>query len=150
MDPRTQARCLAGFLGAATLLTLAGCKTAPSCQSFGWQVVEIRADSGRVASAVYATHHEMADWKAQGDGKKSDPSFSDHGRSWNADDRRMSTGIVETRFRSKAGADCAITRIELPDRPILVLLKSDDDKSSMELHNAFVRNLVKGGVQAKR
>jgi hypothetical protein len=140
---------LATFLAALALLALTGCRRAPSFESFGWQMIEVDRAPEQVAGAVYATHDEMADWKTDKDGKRYDPSFSEHGRSWKAGDHGPGSAIGETTFGSKGGAECVITRITVEGRPLLIYLKSNDDKTAMELHNAFVSNLVKQGVKPR-
>jgi hypothetical protein len=137
------------FLAAVTLLVLTACQRTPSFESFGWQIIEADRAPERVAGAVYATHDEMADWKTDKDGKRYDPSFSEHGRSWKAGDHGPGSAIGETTFRSKGGAEIVITRITIKGRPLMIYLKSNDDKTAMELHNAFVSNLVKQGVKPR-
>lgn len=125
---------LAALVGCLT----SGCRHRASYQSFGAQIVEVDRGSKQAASAVYETHREM----------KGSP-FSDQGRTW-SDGGDLQGAIAETTFRSAAGAECVITRVTVKGRPLLVLLKSTDDKTCMELHNTFVSNLVRHGVKPRK
>ncbi len=122
-----------------TAVVASGCRQTPSYQSFGAQIIEVDHGSQQAASAVYATHREM-----------NGSPFSDHGRSWTSDGGGLDSAVAETTFRLPGGAECVITRITVKGRPLLVLLKSTNDKSCMELHNVFTSNLLKQGVKPRK
>jgi hypothetical protein len=140
--------CFPILLATAALLSLTACQRKPTFVSFGWQIVEADGAPEQVAGALYATRDEFADWKTDADGKRSDPSFAEHGRSWKSE-HGPETAIAETRFRAKGGAEIVMTRISIKGRPLLIYFNTTDTETGMNLHNMFVSNLVKNGIKPK-
>jgi hypothetical protein len=146
---RTAPSCrLALFLAALALLALTACQRKPTFESFGWQIVEADGAPEQVAGALYATRDEFADWKTDADGRRYDPSFAEHGRSWKSE-HGPESAIAETRFRSKGGAEIVMTRISIKGRPLLIYFNTTDTETGMDLHNKFVSNLVKNGIKPR-
>ena len=143
-----QPRYFAILLATAALLALTACQRKPTFESFGWQIVEADGAPEQVAGALYVTRDEFADWKTDADGKRYDPSFAEHGRSWKSEHGPESS-IAETRFRSKGGAEIVITRISIEGRPLLIYFNTTDTETGMNLHNKFVSNLAKNGIKPR-
>ncbi len=141
-------KCLS--LAFLALLLTAGCGKSPTYTSYGWAVVTIEAKGDIVARAVTTTHESMADWIAEPNGSRTDPSFSRSGRKWSSRDSTTTATIVETTFRSKSGDNCSIQMVQIRRRPVMVLISADNDEAAMRLHSEFIASLAKLGVAPKQ
>ena len=136
-----------GVRVAAVLVLLGGCARAPTFKSHSYEVITTDAHMGELRSAISMTHQALGNWVENADGSKTDSSFSQSGKSWKDAKGRFEAARVRTEFRSKDGAHHVIEDVTIPGEPRIVLLSSDNDSATMELHNELVKCLGKMGVK---
>jgi len=131
------------------LIVLTGCAGSATYKSHGYELITTNASSGRIDKALHLTYEAMGDWVQNPDGSRTNPSFSQSGKSFSGKQDRGDTARAQTEFKSKDGVHCVIETVSMPGGPTIILLSSDNDKATMRLHNEFVRSLYKLGVKPK-
>ena len=132
---------------AVVLILVGGCASGPTVKSHSYEVVTTDAGMGKLRSAISMTHETMGNWVENPDGSRRDTSFSQQGKSWKDTTGRIEATRVRTEFESKNGVHYVIEDIGIPGKATVVLLSSDNDNATMELHNEFVKCLGKVGVK---
>lgn len=131
------------------LIVLTGCADSATYQSHGYELMTTNARGGQIAKALRLTYESMGDWIQNPDGSRTNPSFSQSGKSFSGKQDRPDTARVQTEFKSRDGVHCVIETVAMSGGPTVILLSSDNDKTTMRLHNEFVRSLYKMGVKPK-
>ncbi|MCK4293703.1 MAG: hypothetical protein KAY65_10940 [Planctomycetes bacterium] len=131
------------------LIVLTGCAGSPTYKSHGYELITTNARSGQIDKALHLTYEAMGDWVQNPDGSRTNPSFSQSGKSFSGKQGRANAARVQTEFKSKDGVHCVIETVAMSGGPTVILLSSDNDKATMRLHNEFVRSLYKLGVKPK-
>jgi hypothetical protein len=131
------------------LIVLTGCAASRTYKSHGYELITTNARSGQIDKALRLTYESMGDWVQNPDGSRTNPSFSQSGKSFSRKQDRRNTVRVQTEFKSRDGVRCVIETVAMSGGPTVILLSSDNDKTTMLLHNEFVRSLYKIGVKPK-
>ena len=106
---------------------------------YGTEIITTTASSGQLGTILHRTAWELGDCIVQEGGGKRLPSFHQGGKSWKDEDSKIMTSRGITEFDDKDGNHCVIEDISIPGRPTVILLKSDNDDSTMKLANELMR-----------
>ena len=131
------------------IAVLTGCAGSPTYKSHGHELITTNARSSQINKALRLTYESMGDWVRNPDGSTSGPSFSQSGKSSGSKQGRANVTRVQTEFKSKDGVHCVIETVAMSGGPTVILLSSDNDKTTTRLHNEFLRSLYKIGVKPK-
>ena len=117
------------------LIMLTGCAGSATYKSHGYELITTNASSGQIDKALHLTYEAMGDWIQNADGSRTNPSFSQSGKSFSTKQDGANADRVQTEFKSKDGVHCVIETAAMHGGPTVVLLSSDNDKATMRLHD---------------
>jgi len=116
---------------------------------YGTEIITTTASSNQLGTILHQTAWELGDCIIQEGGGKRLPSFHQGGRTWKdaAGNIIASRGITE--FDDKNGNHSVIETIAIPGKPIVILLKSDTEDSTMKLANELMRQFRSFKIKRK-
>jgi len=106
---------------------------------YGTEIIATNASSGKLSTILTQTAWELGDAIVQEGGGKHLPSFHQGGKSWKDDDGKIMSSRSITEFDDKDGNHSVIETVAIPGRPTVIILKSDNDDSTMKLANELMR-----------
>jgi hypothetical protein len=136
-----------GLTVVVALIMLTGCAGSATYKSRGYELITTNARSRQIDEALHLTYDAMGDWVQNPDGSRTNPSFSQSGKSFSKEQGRTNAVRAQTEFKSKDGFHCVIETIAMSEGPTIILLSSDNEKATMRLHSEFVRSLYTIGVK---
>lgn len=119
-------------------------------QSYGPEIVAVKAAPQQVAGAVQTTCNALIHEIDLGDGRKARPSFRQSGQTWDAGtggQREVFRGVAE--FDASDGAHHTIQTVHLPGDPALILPTPNPPEARLTLHNELMNALRKSGIHPR-
>jgi hypothetical protein len=107
--------------------------------SYGTEIITTTASPGQLSTILTQTAWELGDTIVQEGGSKHLPSLHQRGKNWKNDDSKIMASRGITEFDDKDGNHGVIETVAIGGRPMVILLKSDTDDSTMKLANELMR-----------
>ncbi|MHC4426235.1 MAG: hypothetical protein ACYSYV_09075 [Planctomycetota bacterium] len=139
------------FLALCACFLMVGCQRPATFQRHGRSVLTVDAESAIITKAIWNTANSMtiAQWKVGGEGKRTtadDPDFAQSFVSWKDESDQTIGSRGLTKFLAKDETRNEIERISIKSKSTIIILKSDDDRSTMNLCNELIKQLRALGV----
>ena len=139
------------FLALCVCSLMVGCQRPATFERHGPSVLTVDAESEVISKAIWNTANSMtiAQWKVGREGKRTtrdDPDFAQSFVSWKDESDQTIGSRGLTKFLAKDETRNEIERISVKGKSTIIILKSDDDRSTMNLCNELIKQLRALGV----